>query len=306
MLDELMHINNEQQNLIRRAEKKLSKFTSAPSMSSLDSFDELSGVNNELINAQRTLIKQNKEIMRLNNELKNMNKELEHFAHTISHDLKEPLRMVKSFVNLLDQKYRNQLDEKGQKYIYYAVDGAERMETLIEDLLDYSRVGRLHKEREKTDINDVLNKVVSLNSSSIRECDAKVLWPEMPVIVCQKVPVEQLFNNLLTNSLKYRRKDVKLVVEINVEEEQKYWLFSFSDNGRGIDPEYHKVIFDLFKRLDVDKAGTGMGLAICEKIVKQHGGEIWVESVKGEGSTFYFTVRKNVSPDSSGSIIPKA
>lgn len=212
--------------------------------------------------------------------------------------------MVKSFVNLLEKKYQNQLDEKGQKYIYYAVDGAERMETLIEDLLDYSRIGRLHSEKEKTDLNKVLSKVVSLNSSSVRECDAKVLWPEMPVIVCQKVPVEQLFNNLLTNSLKYRRKNVKPVIEINVEEEQKYWVFSFSDNGRGIDPEYHTVIFDLFKRLDGDKAGTGMGLAICEKVVKQHGGEIWVESVKGEGSTFYFTLKKDRNLESSESLIP--
>ncbi len=297
MLEELMLMNNEQQNLIRRAEKRLRKLNKTTDPSSFDPYDEMSKVNNELINAQRELVKQNEKIVHLNRQLQESNRELEHFAYSVSHDLKEPLRMVRSFMKLLNERYSDGIDEKGKKYIHYAVDGADRMKLLIDDLLEFSRVGREKNSFEKTDLKRVLEDVVVLNRSYIDEHQGTVTWTEMPKIICQEVPMKQLFSNLITNSIKYRKEGIPPVVEIKCEEKSGKWLVSVSDNGKGIDPEYHKVVFDLFRRVDVSESssGTGMGLAICKKIVEEHGGEIWVESKKGKGSTFSFTLEKQCS-----------
>jgi len=295
MLNEMMLINNEQQNLIRSAEKKLSKLTGSRQEPTLDLYDELSGMNNELVNAQRKLAKQNQEILHLNKQLRDSNKELEYFAYSVSHDLKEPLRMVKSFMNRLDQKYGDSLDDKAKQYIYYAVDGAERMEVLINDLLEYSRIGRKNNQFEMADLSELLEKVEKLNRSRLEETGGRISRPEMPQIYCQKTPLQQLFNNLISNSIKYRINDESPEITISYKEKPNEWLFSVADNGKGIDPEYHSVIFDLFRKVDEESAsGSGMGLAICKKIVDQHGGKIWVESELGKGSTFYFTIRKTL------------
>lgn len=293
MLSEMMLINNEQQNLIRSAEKKLSRLAGNGQVTSLNAYDELSGINNELINTQRKLAKRNEEVLHLNKELQNTNEELEHFAYSVSHDLKEPLRMVKSFMNLLSKNYGDSLDDKAQKYILYAVDGAERMNQLISDLLEYSRIGKMNKQFEVTDLNKLLEKVEKLHHSQLEEAGGKISWPEMPQISCLQTPLQQLFNNLISNSIKYRKTDVPLEIIISYEEWPKEWLFSVADNGKGIDSEHHLAIFGLFRKVNEESlSGTGMGLAFCKKIVEQHGGSIWVESEKGEGSTFKFTIKK--------------
>lgn len=295
MLEEMMYMNNEQQNIIRRTEKKLSKVYKSVDQLPFDSYDEMSKVNNELVNAQRKQMKQHEQILQLNNRLEKSNKELESFAYSVSHDLKEPLRMIRSFMKLLNDRYGDQLDEKANKYIHFAVDGAERMNVLIDDLLEYSRVGRKNREFTKTDINVVLEKITTLMTSFIDEQNAKVIWPEMPTIVCQMVPIEQVFRNLISNSIKYRKRNEAPVIKISFDENSSRWLFSVKDNGIGIDPEFHSAIFDLFRRIetDTDVSGTGMGLAITKKIIEEHNGKIWVESEIGEGSCFYFTLAKD-------------
>lgn len=295
MFDELMRINNEQQNLIRLAEKKLSRYANVE-FSGQNLFDEISRVNNELVNAQRKLVKQNEQILRLNKELQDTNRELEHFAYALSHDLKEPLRMVRSFMRLLRQRYTDKLDEKGRQYIHFAEDGAERMNKLIHDLLEYSRVGRKGITVEQTNVNVVMEEVLHLNRSIVHATNATIRYVNLPTITCRKVPFQQLLNNLVANSLKYRRDAVPLQIEVTGREEKDHWLFAVSDNGLGIDSEHHTAIFDLFRRVHKDKdvQGSGMGLAFCKKIVQDHGGKIWVESKVGQGSTFYFTISRPV------------
>lgn len=298
MLHEMMLINNEQQNLIRSAEKKLSKINDNTLEPSLDLYDELSGMNNELMNTQRKLTKKNQEILWLNKQLRETNKELQHFAYSVSHDLKEPLRMVRSFMKRLDKKYGDTLDDKAKKYIFYAVDGAERMDTLINELLEYSRIGRENNQFESTDLNKLLGDVEKLYHSRFEETGGSLSWTELPEITCQRVPLQQVFNNLISNSIKYRKEDESSEIFVSLEEKPDAWLFSVTDNGMGIKPEHHSEIFDLFKKVD-DKStsGGGIGLAICKKIVEEHKGNIWVESEPGKGSTFYFTIAKNLNQD---------
>jgi len=296
MLKEMMLINNEQQNLIRTAEKKLSRLKSEPGDHQIDLYDEITRVNNELVNTQRNLIKKNEEVLKLNKQLRKSNEELEHFAYAVSHDLKEPLRMVRSFMKLLENKYGDQLDEKATKYINFAVDGAERMSLLIDDLLEYSRVGRQGESLQETDLNIVLESVKGLHESTIETTGASIEWSEMPTIICEKIHIQQVFNNLVSNSLKYNLENTVPKIEITFEEQPGSWKFSVKDNGIGVDPDNYSVIFDLFRRADYksDKSGSGIGLAICKKVVQQHQGEIWVESKKDEGSTFHFTISKKL------------
>lgn len=293
--NEMMLINNEQQNLIRRAEKSLSDFFKKnDSESAFDSYAELSKVNNELINSKRELIKKNAEITKLNKLLTKSNEELEHFTYTISHDLKEPLRMVKSFVGLLDKQYADLFDEKGRQFIKFAVDGAERMEQMINDVLEYSRIGRIDNDKGRVDLNEVVEEVVKLNRAALHDCKGEVEWDQLPVVICYKSRIRQLLFNLISNSIKYRREDQNLRITISYTEEENYWKFVVSDNGIGIQPEQHEQIFHLFHRTDEvsHKTGAGMGLAICRKIIEQHGGKIWVESELNEGSDFCFTISK--------------
>lgn len=227
-------------------------------------------------------------------QLEEKNEELEKFAYIASHDLKEPLRMVRNFMELLQKKYSESLDEKAQKYIHFAVDGAQRMTCLIDDLLNYSRVGRLHTEVSRIDLNELIKEITSDYYPDIEEGSAVITASDLPVIEAVEVSARMLFQNLISNALKYRDGNRPPKISISYEDLQTHWKFCVEDNGIGIEGDYLEKIFDIFKRLhtNTEYSGTGIGLAICKKIVEQHGGKIWVESVAGEGSCFYFTIEK--------------
>jgi len=225
-------------------------------------------------------------------ELKASNTELERFAYIASHDLQEPLRMVSSFLTLLETDYGNSLDEKAKEYIGYAVDGAGRMKVLVNDLLLYSRVGTNKEEMKATDMNEVMEYVMRLLAPDIKKNNAVIKFGTLPVIKANKTLIEQLFMNLVGNALKYHGEE-RPVIEIGYRSEKNH-VFYVKDNGIGIDPRFFEKIFIIFQRLHgkTDYPGTGIGLAICKKIADVHKGEIWVESQPGIGSTFFFSIPK--------------
>ncbi|MHB1357877.1 MAG: PAS domain S-box protein [Anaerolineae bacterium] len=224
-------------------------------------------------------------------ELARSNKELEQFAYIASHDLQEPLRMVASYTQLLSERYSGKLDDRADKYIRYAVDGAARMQSLISDLLDYSRVGSRSKPFAETDCSDLLREVVHNLGKAIEESGAEVIVGELPTVMADRTQLGQVFQNLITNAVKFRG-DAQPRVEITAQQNCGNWEFCVSDNGIGIDPQFHERVFIIFQRLHERDAypGSGMGLAICKKIVERHGGRIWIESELGTGSRFWFTI----------------
>jgi PAS domain S-box-containing protein len=224
------------------------------------------------------------------------NKGLEQFAFAASHDLQEPLRMVTNYLALIEKKYKDILDDTGKKYIHFAVDGALRMRQIILDLLEFSRIGRTETMSTAVDINLLINEILVLFSSQIQEKRAVIDIGQLPVFNTFKVPLRQAFQNLIGNALKYQRPGSSPVINISAQEENKYWKFSVKDNGIGIKQEHFERIFVIFQRLHVKEeySGTGVGLAITQKIIESIGGEIWVESTEGEGSTFIFTIPKDV------------
>lgn len=236
----------------------------------------------------------NNELKRINHELASSNAELEQFAFVASHDLQEPLRMITGFLTMLEKKYGPQLDEKANQYIYFAVDGAKRMRGIILDLLEYSRVGRMNTTREEVDCNQTIADIRQLLKTQLEEKSAVLTADKLPTLLTYKLPLQQVFQNLISNALKYGRPDVVPEIHVGCEETEENWRFSVKDNGIGIAEEFRKKIFVIFQRLHYtpDIPGTGMGLAIAKKIIDWQGGKIWVESTVGEGSTFYFTLPK--------------
>lgn len=226
-------------------------------------------------------------------ELTKVNKELEYFAYIISHDLQEPLRMITSFLTQLEKKYNDILDEKGKKYIFFAVDGAKRMKNIILDILEFSRVGKYTDKKESVDLNEVIQEVEAFYK--IEYPNGKLNYQNLPVINSYRSPVIQIFQNLISNAYKYSKENVAPEINIKVvNETENYITFSVQDNGIGIENEYLEKIFVLFQRLhkrDSDK-GSGMGLAIVKKIIENLNGTIWVESKINVGSTFYFSLPK--------------
>jgi PAS domain S-box-containing protein len=254
------------------------------------------GANQDITERKKHEIAINELNDQLNNraeELAASNAELERFAYVASHDLQEPLRMVSSFLQLLEKKYENQLDETAIQYINYAVDGADRMKRLILDLLEYSRVGTSKETLVCTDMTKIVKQVMDIFSTKIAETSAKVTVHAMPEIKANASQVSQLIQNLVGNALKYNKSAIP-ELEIGCEEKKDAWQFYIKDNGIGIDPKYYNKVFVIFQRLHGKNqfSGTGIGLAICKKIVEKHGGNIWIESAVGKGSTFFFTIKK--------------
>jgi PAS domain S-box-containing protein len=228
-------------------------------------------------------------------ELESSNESLEQFAYVASHDLQEPLRMVSSFMELLSNQYGDQLDENAQEYINFAVDGAQRMQRLVINLLTYSRVGTRGKSFETTGCEDVLEISLTNLKVALEESSTVVTHDPLPVVMADGDQLTQLFQNLIGNAIKFVE-DGPPKVHIGVSEEKGFHRFSIQDNGIGIAPENLERIFGVSQRLHAidEYPGTGLGLAICKKIVERHGGRIWVESEPGKGSTFFFTLPANV------------
>jgi len=253
----------------------------------------------ELVSVARDVTERKESEAKLNKtmaELARSNAELEQFAYVASHDLQEPLRMVASYTQLLARRYKDKLDADADEFIGYAVDGATRMQQLINDLLAYSRVGTRGKPFEPTDCEEVLNKALVNLQVAIAENSAVVTHDQMPTVKADATQMIQLFQNLIGNAVKFHG-DNKPEVHVGAKRNCSDWIFSVKDNGIGIDPKYHERIFLIFQRLNGRKEypGTGIGLTICRKIVDRHKGRIWVESQPGQGSTFYFTI-----PDGEG------
>jgi len=226
-------------------------------------------------------------------ELKRSNAELEQFAYVASHDLQEPLRMVASYSQLLGRRYESKLDSDAREFMAYIVDGATRMKQLIEDLLAYSRVGIKSQDFKPVSSEAALSRALFNLRTAIEEAGAVVTHDTMPTVQADEVQLGQLFQNLMGNALKFRSASVPRI-HVSVSEKEAEWEFAVRDNGIGIEPQYYERIFMVFQRLHNkgEYPGTGIGLAICKKVVERHGGRIWVESRPGEGSSFHFTLPK--------------
>lgn len=226
-------------------------------------------------------------------ELAASNAELERFAYVASHDLQEPLRMVSSFLQLLQKKYKDQLDDTAHQYIHFAVDGAERMKKLILDLLAYSRVGTNSEEHTFVDMNQVFSEVKNYFTNTIQELNADLHAQQLPIVKGNATQIKQVVQNLVGNALKYHGEAAPKIL-INSKELNGEWIFCVEDNAIGVDPRFAEKIFIIFQRLhnSSEYEGTGIGLAIARKIVEKHGGKIWVEPNTPSGSKFYFSIRK--------------
>ncbi|MDO3625795.1 PAS domain S-box protein [Mucilaginibacter sp. BT774] len=245
-------------------------------------------------NSETRLKELNEDLQNHAKELAASNEELEQFAYVASHDLQEPLRMVTGFLTQLEKKYQDVIDEKGKQYIYFAVDGAKRMRQIILDLLEYSRAGKTVSGLERINLNKLMDEMRVLYRKQL-DSGAQIINDELPVIVSYKTSLWQVLQNLIGNALKYHKKDVAPAITLTCSETNTHWQFCVEDNGIGIESEYFTKIFIIFQRLHRkgEYSGTGIGLAIAKKLVENLGGKIWVDSVKGQGTRFYFTILKN-------------
>ncbi len=225
--------------------------------------------------------------------LKIQNEELERFAYLASHDLQEPLRTVSNYAGLFKRKYAGKIDNDADDYLEFISQATQRMQHLIKGLLEYSRIG-FDKKPTKIDCNAMLVLITKDMANSIEESRAEIKIEKLPVINGNLVELKSLFQNLISNSIKYRKKEVKPIITISCSENDREYIFSVKDNGIGIDAKFHKKVFQLFMKLHStsEYEGTGIGLSNCKKIVEMHGGTIWVESGLDNGSTFYFTIPK--------------
>lgn len=241
----------------------------------------------------------NRELASANEKLDLANSELEQFAYSAAHDLQEPLRMMAMYSQLLQARYSASLDDTANKYITYCVEGSLRMRRLIDDLLTYARASGGEDERAViVDINLVLDRALENLDGALREADAEVTRGPLPTLRVEEVRLQQVFQNLIGNAVKYRRENVLPRIQVSAERTACEWLFRVADNGVGIPPEYRETVFGVFKRLHgSSQAGTGLGLAICKRTIEQHGGRIWVESKPGEGAVFCFTVPAEVAEE---------
>lgn len=232
------------------------------------------------------------QLQRANEELKRANSDLEQFAYSASHDLREPLRNVAIYSQMITRRYASQLDEQGLQFLSFVIDGAQRMDALVNDLLAFTRVGAMDDgQREQTHAVDALQAAILNLATAIKENEAEITYDELPDLPMRKVHLEQLFHNLLGNSIKYRSSE-RPRIHVGAERKEGAWVICVQDNGIGVEAEYRQRIFGIFKRLhrQEDYPGTGMGLAICQRIVERYHGRIWAESEHGEGATFFFAI----------------
>ncbi len=250
-------------------------------------------VAEECLRASRRQLEQaNEYLAQTARELARSNEDLQQFAYVASHDLQEPLRMVNGFLKLLDERYKGQLDDQARQYVNFAVEGTTRMSHLVRDLLEYSGVDRRGKKLEPTNAELALQGALANLRGAIQEAGAAVTNEPLPTIRSDATQLMQLLQNLIGNAVKFRREDCPCKTHVGAKRDGDNWIFSVSDNGIGMEPQHLDRIFVIFQRLHTrDKySGTGIGLAICKKIVERHSGRIWVESTPGQGSTFYFTL----------------
>ena len=227
-------------------------------------------------------------------DLARSNKELERFAFIASHDLKEPLKTISGFVNLLKKRYNNKLDKNADEFIEIIVDSTRRMEQLIDDLLGYARLSMSTKKFNHTDYNKILERSISNLTVAIEDSRAKINIDPLPALMANDLQIECLFQNLISNAIKFRAKEAP-IIHVSAEKKEHDWIFSVRDNGIGIEPKDMDRIFNMFQRLHSKSkyAGTGIGLSVCKNIVDNHGGRIWVESDSGKGSNFFFSIPEN-------------
>ena len=225
------------------------------------------------------------------NELAQSNKDLEQFAYVASHDLQEPLRMVSNFTDLLARRYKGKFDKDADEFIEFILDGSRRMRSLVEDLLAFSRVGSRGKALEYINSEAVFKNTLSQLSLAIEQSSAEITFDKLPMVLADDTQMGQVFQNLLSNAIKFHS-DQPLKIHVSAKKSEDQWVFSVKDNGLGIDPEHFDRIFLMFQRLHGkdEYPGTGIGLAVCKRIIDRHGGKIWIESDKGKGSTFYFSL----------------
>lgn len=258
-------------------------------------FDSKKKITGFLLQVQDTTSKKKAEmnLRRAVSDLEVSNKELERFAYVASHDLQEPLRMIGSYTQLLAKRYKGKLDSDADDFISYAVEGANRMRQLINDLLTYSRITSRISSFVFVDFNELMGNVLANLSVQIKESKALVTFDQLPTIYADEIQIMQLFQNLINNAIKFKGEN-KPEICISCVPSDDEWIFSVKDNGIGIESIYHDRIFVIFQRLNnrEEYPGTGIGLAICKKIVERHGGRIWVESKLNQGSNFYFTISK--------------
>lgn len=249
-----------------------------------------SGIENHI----QVQIRLKSELEKSKMALQTKNEELEQYAYIASHDLQEPLRMVSSFMDKLKRKYEGQLDDKALQYIHYARDGAQRMKQIILDLLLYSSSNRPTEQLEEVNLNELVAEYTLLRKKLITETKAVISFDALPALQTYRAPIAQVFHSLLDNALKYVKKNVPPRIEIHAKEKETLWEFAVKDNGIGIDDKFFDKIFIIFQRLhNRDQYdGTGIGLSIAKRSVEFLGGEIWLESTVGEGTTFYFTITK--------------
>ena len=245
----------------------------------------------ELIIANKELGFQNEEKEKRTTELIIANKELGQFAYIASHDLQEPLRTISNYMQVFEEDYSERLDDTAHKYILSVNNATKRMSLLVRSLLDFSRLGR-DKKLTHVDFKKIINDVIADLQTTIKNSNATITVAEMPILNVYEVEIGQLFQNLITNAIKFQKKDSRPNIQILSRKVNENWQFSVSDNGIGIAPDHFHRIFDIFQRLHTgdEYQGNGIGLANCKKIVELHQGEIWVESSPSGGSTFNFTI----------------
>ncbi len=236
------------------------------------------------------------ELANLNKEFKRSNEELEQFAYVASHDLQEPLRTISGYIQLIQKQIQRGNTEGINDFMGFAVEGVSRAQALISDLLQFSRVSRKGNPFAETDLSEVLNIAITHLSVKIKELEATVTFEKLPRVRGDSSQLTRLFQNLIDNAMKFRAQGRKPEVKVYVKEQEEMYLFAVADNGIGIENKFYNRIFAIFQRLHTrtEYEGTGIGLAVCKKIVERHGGEIWVESEPGVGSTFYFTIKKQL------------